>query len=274
MGLDTISKRAVIYARVSYDNRGSEARNLQAQLREGREYCERMGYRVVAELAEDVRGASGADESLPMLAQALEIAHFSQFDAFCVRNVARFSRDLGKWANVKRVLEGAGVRIGYWQFQLPEGPAGKLLEGQMAVFSDWERGEIVRRLAEGRRNAVRSGRVILHGDRPPFGFRLRGGQLEIYEPEAVIVRWIYTWYVVGDEEVERLICRAITRRLTEEGVPTWRDIHKTGFQKTRRGFGEWSRSSVHKILTNELYVGVWRYEKNSANPLVGGAGHC
>ena len=49
-------KRAILYARVSSDDTGKDGRNLAGQLDMCREYAERQGWQVVAELAEDERG--------------------------------------------------------------------------------------------------------------------------------------------------------------------------------------------------------------------------
>ena len=57
-GID-MNKRAIIFARVSSDDvrEGKEGRNLAEQVKMGREYAEGKGYSIVAELAEDDRGA-------------------------------------------------------------------------------------------------------------------------------------------------------------------------------------------------------------------------
>jgi len=44
-------KRAVLYARTSYDDRDTDGRNLAGQLEMAREYALGKGYRIVAELA-------------------------------------------------------------------------------------------------------------------------------------------------------------------------------------------------------------------------------
>jgi site-specific DNA recombinase len=49
--------RAVTYARVSGADRGRDGRNLAGQAEMCREYAQAKGYSVVAELAEDDRGA-------------------------------------------------------------------------------------------------------------------------------------------------------------------------------------------------------------------------
>jgi site-specific DNA recombinase len=89
-------KRAVLYARVSSDDRVKDGRNLAGQLEMGREYAQERGYRIVAELAEDDRGASGAEIDLPQLNKARAMAQSDKFDVFVVREIDRLSRNLAK----------------------------------------------------------------------------------------------------------------------------------------------------------------------------------
>ncbi len=117
---------------------------------------------------------------------------------------------------------------------------------------------------------MKSGVVLLHGNPPPYGYRLSddGKTLVVYEPEARIVRLIFTWYVEGDENGKKLSVGAIVRRLTEMDILTWRDTHKWGFKK--RGFGQWTRGTIKIILNNETYIGLWHYgrcgKRNKLNP--------
>ena len=60
-----MADRAVLYARVSGDDRGKEGRNLAGQIAMGRDYAKRKGYDVVREMSEDEGGASGAEIDLP-----------------------------------------------------------------------------------------------------------------------------------------------------------------------------------------------------------------
>jgi site-specific DNA recombinase len=89
-----MTKRAVIYARVSRDDRDTDGRNLAGQLAMGRKYCEANGYSVVDEKPEDERGASGAEIDLPQLLQIREKAQAREFDVLIVREIDRLSRNL------------------------------------------------------------------------------------------------------------------------------------------------------------------------------------
>ena len=62
-----MTKRALLYARVSGDDTGKDGRNLAGQLELCRNYALEHGYEIVAELHEDDRGASGAIFELPQL---------------------------------------------------------------------------------------------------------------------------------------------------------------------------------------------------------------
>ena len=69
-----MNKRAVTYARVSGDDREKDGRNLEGQLQMCRNHALELGWEIVAELAEDDRGAPGASFELPKLRQARDMA--------------------------------------------------------------------------------------------------------------------------------------------------------------------------------------------------------
>ena len=254
-----MSKRAVIYARVSYDDRPNEDRNLEGQIEDGRAYCREKGYRIVAELPEDDRGASGASWDLPMLNQALDMARAGEYDVLVTRELDRFARGLAKQLVVESELKRRGVDVEYLDGEYPDTPEGQLNKNIRAVIAEFEREKINQRMTRGRRNVVKSGKVMLHGNKPPYGYRVEDKMLVIYEPEAKIVRLIFTWYVVGDERGKRLNLEAIAVRLTGMGVPTWADVH--GVRVKKRGRGEWSKATIRGILSNEVYAGMWYYGK-------------
>lgn len=102
----------------------------------------------------------------------------------------------------------------------------------------------------------------VHG-RPPYGYRLAevDGKrtLVIHEPEARIVRLVFTWYVEGDGESGPLPIYQIVQRLSGMGIPTRAD-GDDGMAK-QRGYGQWNRAAIHKMLKRETYQGRWHYGK-------------
>jgi len=266
-----MTKRAVLYARVSGDDTRKEGRNLASQLEMGREYAQQKGYEIVAELAEDERGASGASFDLEQLDRALEMARAGHFDVLVVRELDRFARSLAKQLIVEGELKRAGVSIDYVLGEYPDTPEGNLMKNVRAVVAEYERLKIAERSTRGLRNIAKSGKVMLHGNRPPYGYRLTDdGTLVVHEPEAKVVRMVYDWYVHGDEAGEKMSMIKIADRLSEMGVPTWEDIHDLTGNKVR-GRGTWTHSTIAKMLHKETYKGVWHYGKGNgttgeANP--------
>jgi len=261
--------RAVTYARVSGDDRGNEGRNLAGQLEMCRDYAARRGYQIVEELAEDDRGASGASFELEQLSKVLDMASDHQFDILVVREIDRLSRNLAKQLIIEEELRRAGVQIEYVLGEYPDTPEGTLMKHIRAVVAEYEREKIRERIERGKRLKVRSGSVMTNGiNRPPYGYDVVKNEnkwmLEVFEPEAKIVRLIFQWYVYGDEN-GRLTIRGITSQLTALGVPTRFDSgRQTGGYKLRKK-GEWSEGQVGKILGSEVYCGLWHYGKRGAN---------
>jgi site-specific DNA recombinase len=256
-----MKKRAVLYARVSGDDRGREGRNIASQLEMCRDFALQNGWTVVAELSEDDRGAPGASFELPELDRAREMARKKEFDVFVVRELDRLSRKLAKQLIVEEELNRAGVEVAYVLATYDDSPEGRLNKHIRATVAEYEREKIAERMVRGRRQVVKSGKIMLHGNKPPYGYRLSsdGTNLEIYEPEAAIIRMVFKLYVDGDENGNHVSTRAIAKRLTDMQVPTWAD-HRPYFHK-KRPRGEWSHALVLRLLQVETYIGKWRYGK-------------
>jgi len=266
-------QRAITYARVSGDDRGKDGRNLAGQLAMCQEYALKHGYAIIAELAEDDRGASGASFELEQLNKILELAQDHAFDVLVVREVDRLSRNLAKQLIVEEWLKREGVRIEYVLGEYPDTPEGNLMKNIRATVAEFERLKIVERNNRGRRQKVEAGSVMTHGQ-APYGYRLaqKGNKwiLKIHEKEAAIVRLIFQLYLRGDGDNPPMGIIGIVRKLSELQIPTYQDVRDAesaaqGLPKKHgrkmRNFGEWSRAGVWHILTNETYTGVWHYGK-------------
>ena len=257
-----MTKRAILYGRVSSDDRAKTGgANLQAQLDLCREYATKQGYSIIVELAEDDRGASGASFDLPQLSKALDMARSGEYDVLIARELDRLSRDLAKQLLVEQELKRSGVTIEYALYDFPDTPEGRLNKNLRAMLAEYEREKISQRMTRGRRRKVHNGEVMTHG-RPPYGYRLcvaDGKQaLEVYEPEARIIRMIYTWYLVGDSESGPMATRAIAERLTQLGVSTWSDVHNPKARSAGKR-GQWYAHGISKILRCRTYKGEFVY---------------
>jgi len=229
-----------------------------------RDHAEAQGYTIVAELAEDDRGASGASLDLDGLNQVRDMAHDGQFDVLVVREIDRFARSLAKQLIVEEELKRGSVEIEYVIGQCADTPEGQLMKHVKASVAEYERLKIGERTMRARRQMVKAGNIMCHGSRP-YGYRIaeKDGRrtLEIYEAEAEVVRMIYDLYTAD----EPMPIRQITLKLTQMGTLTPDEsMHAIDDDHPRND--HWNSATVGRILKRELYCGTWHYGKQRPDP--------
>ena len=130
------------------------------------------------------------------------------------------------------------------------GPMANLMVNILGSFAEFERELICDRTRRGRRHKVERRREYL-GSNTAYGYQYRRmdringkpGRLSVEPQEARIVRNVFEWV-----DAERLSASRIVRRLNEQRIPPRRSA-------------AWGKSSVLRILHNEMYAGVWHYNK-------------
>lgn len=256
-----VVERAVLYARVSSDDRSKDGRNLASQLEMGREYAVTKGYVVIDELAEDDRGASGAEIDLPQLNKVREQAHAGAFDVLIVRELDRLSRNLAKQLIVEEELKRCQVRVEYVLADYDDTPEGRLQKHIRATVAEYEREKSRERMVRGKRNKAKAGHTNV-SQQPPFGYKLVDNgticQLEIEPTEAEVIKYIYEQFLNGST------IEAIRARLTEKGIPTPSDLRRFWGAVKKGDWGRWNRSTIHRILSSPVYAGTWHFGKSKS----------
>jgi site-specific DNA recombinase len=248
-----MTKRAVLYARVSGDDRAKEGRNLAGQLEMCRKYALDRGYEIIAELAEDERGARGADLDLDKLNRVLDMAERGEFDVLVVREMDRMARDTWKQGYITHELARYGVAIEFVLYDFPPTPEGDLQRHIIAGFAEYEAKKIAQRLARGRRGKVKEGNVRV-GRHVPYGYQVvevdGKTTLEICESEAEVVRLAFQWCAEAGSgqrygpDTLTGICRRLNDLTANQArAPKWR------------------RYVLHRIFASRLYIGEWHYGK-------------
>ena len=252
-----MTKRAILYARVSGDDRQNATSSIDGQLDLCRQYATKNGYQVIAELAEDDRRpTSGASWDLPQLSKALDMARAGNYDVLITRELDRLARNLAKQLVFEEQLQGHGVEVEYVYGDYANTPEGQLNKQIRAVIAEYEREKINQRMVGGRRRKVAGGEVIVHGN-PPYGYRLveKDGRatLEVIEEMAQVITLIFDLFIV-----ECLGTGAIAKRLNSMGILAPSVAKNTAAPQASRG---WSHSAVNRVIHNETYAGIWRYGK-------------
>lgn len=249
--------RVALYARVSTE--AQEARGtIGSQLELLRERVGTEGHELVGEFCDD--GYSGARLDRPGLDAMRDQAEAGAFEAVWCLSADRLARAYAYQVLIVDELARFGVRVVFVDSPaLDDNPQARLLAQVQGVIAEYERAKIAERYRRGKLYRSRLGEVISW--KAPYGYRrlprdkTGPARLEVFEPEAAVVRRIFSDYVAGGHAIRR-----ITRLLNSDGIPT------------PTGNAVWGTSIVNRLLRNEAYVGRVYFNKTEAVPTISRTG--
>jgi len=259
-----MTKQAAIYARVSTDDQAEHGYSLPSQIEACRKFASQKGFDVAAVYQDDISGAkpiSARPEGLE-LQKAIESGQIRAVIVYCVD---RLSRDIVDLLTTVRDWLRAGVEI----HALDMGQVASELD-IVLVIKGWqgsdERKKIAERTKRGKDGKAKAGKVVGVGP-SPYGYTYADGELAINESQAKIIRKIFEWYVNGDENGHMMSLFAIAKRLSAMRVPRPGESMSVNWKMKRGKYSVWdgrvwNTSTVHKIVINELYAGVYRYGRS------------
>lgn len=249
-----MTKRAVIYARVSTEEQG-KGYSLPTQIEGMHKHAVEQGYEVV-NVFQDMH--TGTELDRPGLNKVYEFLEKEGFDILLVHDVDRLSREVGNQAIIEMELARYNVEIEYVLGGYTKTAEGELMKLIKAGIAQYENRQRVERSRRGKLGKVKAGYIVCPAGRAPFGYTFvqeeRKSWFEINEKEAEVVRKIYYWLV--EEGISSYL---IAKRLWEQHILTKGDYTRIVIKKT--GYAEWSPSTVRKIISNTVYKGVWYYNK-------------
>jgi site-specific DNA recombinase len=227
--------RTAIYGRVSTEDQ-VERFGLPTQIRACREYADRNGLDVVAEITDD--GISGTILDRPGFERLRRMARDREVGTVLMLDVDRLSRELSHLLILKPEIE-RHARLEFVTSKFEDSPSGRMFFGMRGVIAQYESELTRERTMRGRKERARSGLIV--GGRVPYGYRYNDGKLVEDPDRAPIARRIFEDYEAG------ISMRGIAARLRESGALTWANTDR------------WGKSSVQRILLNETYAGVAHY---------------
>lgn len=242
-----MTKRAVLYARVSGDDRRTATSSIDGQLADCRAYAAEMGYQVIGEYHEERdRLTSGADW-LPELDKVMNLARQRAFDVLIAWKMDRLARNRFKQLSIENALTRASVAVEYAKESYDDTPEGRLLKGLKGQLAEWELETIRERMVNGMLRSVDNGNVKLSVVTYGYEVKVKDKRrtLVINEAEAAVIRLIFDLYV--------------NRHYTIYAIAKFLDEHK--IPKPASEQAGWSHGTLNNILKNETYVGRWYYRK-------------
>ena len=228
-----------IYGRISTD-RQSEL-SIESQFEACRQYCKRNGWDVYDYYAEV--GVSGTGtEKRDQLQRLLKDAQLHKFNVVVAHKVDRAFRNTRDYENVKYDLEHMGVIMAFAETGSNADPGSELMNGMFALFAQNYSRNLARETKKTARLRVEAGQFL--GGFPPLGYMIVNKKFEINPDLAPVVRDIYQRYASGES------MQSICDMLNDKGL------------KTARG-SDFRVTTLHEILKNEKYIGVYVHNKFS-----------
>lgn len=140
-----------IYARVS-----TTMQEIENQLLQLREYCQRNGYEIFAEYIDE--GISGAKRKRPQLNRMMDDIFDRKFDILLVWDLSRLARSLKQLLDILEKLNEKKIDfICYTQKIDTTTPTGKLMFQIIGAFAEFERNMISERVKAGMERAMKNG---------------------------------------------------------------------------------------------------------------------
>ena len=164
-----MSKRVALYSRVSTD-----LQTVENQRRELHAVAERLGWTIVADLADEGISATKGREKRPEFDRLLKMVARKEINLIACWSVDRLGRSLQHLVTFLSEINERGVDLYVHTQGLDTSTAaGRAMFSMLSVFSEFERAILVERIRAGlSRSSKRAGRPPLHPDKEQRARRL------------------------------------------------------------------------------------------------------
>ena len=225
--------KAVIYAR--YSSHAQKDASIDQQIRECRKFAHDNDLQIVGEYCD--HALSGTSDKRPQFMKMIKDSAKGHWQRVLVYKIDRFARNRYDSAMYKARLKKNGVKVLSVMEPIPEGPEGILLESVLEGSAEYYSANLSQNILRGMHDNALACRV--NNGALALGFtKGEDGRFAIVPEEAMIVREIFQMYADG-MNVQQIVAA----------------LNARGF-KTSRG-ARWNKNSLHTILRNERYVGVY-----------------
>ncbi len=249
--------RCAVYTRKSSEEGLDMAFNsLDAQREAGLDYIKSQrsqGWIAVPTMYDD-GGFSGGNTDRPGLQRLLADIKAQRVDTVVVYKVDRLSRSLTDFARLMQLFDEHQVSfVSVTQQFNTTTSMGRLTLNMLLSFAQFEREVTGERIRDKIAATKRKG--IFVAGQPPLGYRrptpddsdAENRILRIVPEQAAIIRRIYALYLEGGSPLD------VARTLNAEGITSRR---WTSTRERPHGGSPWNSASVHRVLSNPIYIGM------------------
>lgn len=225
----------VIYARYSSHNQTEQS--IEGQILVCNEYAKKNNYTIVGEYID--RALTGTNDNRPEFKKMIEDSNKKYFQGVLVYQLDRFARNRYDSATYKNKLKKNGVRVFSAKENISDDASGVLMESLLEGMAEYYSVELSQKVKRGMN--INAQKCQYNGGIVPLGYKIDNDKkYQIDEQKAPIIKKIFEMYINGSTMVE------IAKFLNESNI-------KTALNK------EFGKTSVSAILTNEKYMGTYKY---------------
>ena len=241
-----ITPKAVAYARYSSDNQNDAS--IDAQLRAIHDYANQNSISIIGEYIDKAKSATNADRE--QFQRMIRDAKNKDFDFVIVHKIDRFARNrIDSMGYQYELRKRKVILLSVIENYDTDTPEGALLMGVTESMAEFFSLNLSREIKKGQHeNALKAKH---NGGTPPLGYDVdpETNTLIINADEANVVKIIF------DMTQEHYSYNDVANFLNNNGY------------KTKRG-GTFSKNSLHDILRNPKYTGLYFYNR-TAKPILG-----
>jgi len=256
-------KKVACYVRVSTSSQAKDDKySIPEQIDILKNICIKNKW--VYDLYQDLGISGETIEARPELRELLNNCEKGIYKRVLVVDQDRLSRSVKDLQVIKEIFKENKVKLMLQNTVLDlDNEDDDFMSDIQGIFSKRELRIIAKRVARGRYQKAKQGKLPLGGNNILYGYTLdKDGKMVIDPEEAKVVRNIFNWLAN-----EGLSSYKIAAKLNSLGIPT--RFEKFGRIKKSTKYNviyknKWTRSSVKHILSKELYYkDKYIYAKNS-----------
>lgn len=228
--------RGCAYARYSTDHQTTNS--IAYQLDAIRGYCKEHDITIVSTFTDEAETGTNMDR--PGFRAMVAAAGRGEFEAVVIYDITRGSRDVGDWFQFRKTMLLLGVRVISTTQALGDMTSGNdfLVELLNVGLGHREVLETRQKSIAGVAVKAKQGKFL--GGVPPLGYDVVNGSYVVNPSEARTVRSIFELY--GSGKSYNQILDAVAGTTGKRGRPL-------------------GKNSLHSILANERYIGVYTWNK-------------
>jgi site-specific DNA recombinase len=245
--------KSALYVRVSSDRQDVDL-SVAAQLKALREYAAKNGHSVVREFIDEAE--SGRTSYRPQFRQMIAMARQMDkpFDLILVYKYSRFTRNREDSIVYKALLKKSGVQLFSITEPVEDSAMGRFMQAIIECLDEFYSENLSEEVIRGMRESASRGFYLC--SRAPYGYhRIKvkdGGKertkLDIDRFQSQVVLSIFEQVVNGKGLIE------IVKELNSKGIAGPKG-------------NAWGKTTVHNILSNEIYTGTMIWGQHSRRGL-------